>query len=285
MKKVFFTFLLTAGWMLSIFASPEYIITRDRINVRADSTVTSPSLGFLLKNDEVRILEETAEWSRVTLPERFSCYISKQFAQKINPTTVKVTGTRVNLRSAATLEAPIIGQSPEGATFPLRGEIDQWFKIQGHTYVSGWVHKKFIKEKPFDLSRFIKETLPALSEPDIKKKAEIHQALVENGEDCIPILERHLAEADDNTLYSLIIIFTRLGQNNPKLIPYFLKRIEPSELRISGVYLDVVQNILNPDNPKTAYFYRAAAGKLPGDDIMEAKGRLKEVYRQTIATQ
>ncbi len=143
MKKIFLILSALTLCVSLAFASSEYIILKDKINVRVDSTALSDSLGYILKNQKVNVLKEKYGWYEIRLPKNFICYIAKDLTRKISNSEIKVIGSKVNLRSSPTLEAHIIGVAPKGAKLKLLDEKGQWMKIYGYPYIKGWVHSKF----------------------------------------------------------------------------------------------------------------------------------------------
>lgn len=284
MKRFFLVFLLIIFFLspAPFSFSSKYIVIKKRVNVRVDSTITSFSLGYLLKGEIVEVIKEKYDWYKITLPPRFNCFIFKEFTEKIGADKIKVIASEVNLRSSPSLEAFIIGKSPKGAVFPLVEELDQWVKIQGYPYLNGWVHKKLLKKQDDQqtLSLLVKEIMPKLSEPDIRKKEENHQKLVEKGEEIIPFLEEYIPDADANISYSIISILTQLGENNPSLVKDFLEKADTSSIRAASIYLDVAQNVIQPKNLRVGYFYLAQKGKLSLKEIKEARDQLQKAYKR-----
>jgi len=284
MKKVFLILSVFAIYTFSAFASSEYIALKDKINARVDSTALSDSLGYISKGQKITVLVEKYGWYKIRLPENFACYISKEFARKISSSEVEVTGSKVNLRNLPSLEANIMGVAPKGSRFKFVSQEGQWVKIHGYPYMMGWVYSNFFQEVPEDdIASFVAQIIPRLSETDINSKEKFHQALVEKGKKVIPIIESYINKADRNTCYSIISVLTDLGQNDSSLIPYFLEKINPSAIKSSSIYLDVVSEIIQPKDKKKAYFYNAQKGNLTSDDIRKAAELLTERYKKEMS--
>ena len=75
---------------------------------------------------------------------------------------------------------------------------------------------------------------------------------------------------------------TELATKNTSLISDFFVKIDPSYLRMSAVYLDVIQNILEPKDSKVAYFYLAEKGLLSSENIADGRDLLQELYEATV---
>ncbi len=251
------------------FSFSVYTVTKDGINVRIDSTTSSASLGYLVKGETIEGIKSKFEWYKIKLPKRFYCYIAEDFIKKIGTNRIKVIASKVNLRSTPSLESYIIGMAPKDALFYSIDKVDGWIKIRGYPYVYGWVHKKFLKEidKKSYLVSFVKKAVSGLSEPNILKKQKNHAELIEKGEEIIPLLESYIPSSDKNTSYSLIWILTQLSRENPSIISHFLEKAKNSSLKTASIYLDILQDIINPEGKKRAYFYLQEKGKLKPEDI------------------
>lgn len=270
-----------AFYLFSAFASSEYITLKDKINVRVDSTVLSDSLGYILKDQKVTVLDEKYGWYKIRLPQNFTCYISKEFTKKVSSSEVEVTGSKVNLRNLPILEANIIGIAPKGARFKSTGQKGQWVKIYGYPYITGWAHGNFFQEiAEDDIASFVAQIILKLSKADTKTKEELHHALIEKGENVVPLIESYIDTADQNTCYSIISVLAALGKNNISLIPYFLEKVNPSQIKLSSIYLDIVSEIIQPKNKRKAYYYNAQEGRLSAEDINNAVKMLKKSYKE-----
>jgi uncharacterized protein YgiM (DUF1202 family) len=279
MKNILYAFLAVTFFIIPAFSDSNFIVINDKINVRIDSTVLSYSLGYLAKGEELEVVGEKYDWYRIRLPKEFICYVSKDFALETGSGYVKITGEKVNLRNEPSPESYIIGKAPKETLFPLVAKSNGWFKIQGYPYLEGWVHKSFLKRKEeIDLRSRLKMIMSSLSNSDIREKEHLHQVLIKEGEKVVPLLEEYIPAADINTCYSIISIFTQIGHDDPKLAFYFLKQIDAVSLKKSGIYLDTVQNIINPPGKKVAYFYLIQNDKFLPGDIEKAKHLLRREY-------
>ncbi|MCQ9205552.1 MAG: SH3 domain-containing protein [Omnitrophica bacterium] len=280
MKKILVFALIISVYLPAAFSSSIYLVVKDKINVRVDSTVQSDSLGLLPKGVTVEELEKRYNWVKIRLPRNFTCYVSRQFIERIPGNKGRVIASSLNLRNKASLESYSIGKIAKGTVVPILGRTKDWYKIRAYPYVHGWVHAKFLKksEKKLNLNVLVKGLVSELSESNISKKSRVHKKLIEKGEIIVPLLEVYLHTADKNTIYSLILVLSSIGESNPKLVSYFLRKAEPSLGRLAGAYLDVAQNIIQPPGEKNAYFYQAQQGKLTSDQISSARLRLQKAH-------
>jgi len=279
MKKIFFTFFLFILCLPLAYPSQKrFIVTKDKINVRVDSVVSSHSLGLLNRGDRVEALGEKFGWMRIRLPQRFSCYASSQFVEEIAKNKGKVTASRLNLRNEPSLEAYVIGQADYGDDLVIIKKAGEWYKAKGYPYTTGWVHRDFLQEEKLYLSSLIEKMMPKFSNPEMKKKKGLHQELVDKGKSVVPLLETYLPSMDKNASYSAISILTQIGQKNPELASHFLKKAASSSVKLASVYLDIAQGIIQPKASKIAYFHLAEEGKLLPKAIKKAVSLLTEKY-------
>lgn len=280
MKRILSFLLIISVNVPAAFSSSLYLVVKDKINVRVDSTVMSESLSLLPKGVIVEELERKYSWVKIRLPRNFTCYVSRKFIERIPGNKGRVIASSLNLRNKASLESYSIGKITKGAVVTILDRTKYWYKIRAYPYAHGWVHAKFLKksEKKLDLNVLVKGLVSELSEPNIREKGRVHKKLIEKGEIIIPLLEVYLRTADKNTIYSLILVLSSIGKSNPKLVSYFLRKAEPSLGRLAGAYLDVAQNIIQPPGEKNAYFYQAQQGKLTSDQINSARSILQKSY-------
>ena len=298
----FITLLFFIFFQHLAYPSGNFEVIKNKINVRVDSTITSPSIGYLNKGEIVEVLEEKFSWLHIRLPERFTplekatdetvrssltgftCYVWEKYLKQAGANKAEVIAKRLNLRDKPSLESFVLGQAQQGDVLFIIEKKDGWCEVKGYPYLKGWVHKKFIRkleEKKKEVV-LLDQIILGLSEPNMAKKKDVHLQLIQMGQQVVSELESFLPSADIHTTYSIIYILGQIGRNNLQLASDFLEQVDPSSCLASGIYLDVVQDILAPKGARTAYFYRAEEGKLTPFDITKAKNHLYEVYNELI---
>ena len=285
MKKVFLILALSILYPPLAFSSAKFIVTKDSVNVRVDSTTSSRALGHLFKNNLVEVVGERYDWYKIILPKKFPCYIAKEYTKTLKDNKIKVTGSKINLRDKPSLKSNVLGQAPKDTVFPRISQTAEWVKIQAYPYTYGWVHKKLLQkvtnvaeQELKELNVFVQEVMPKLSSAEEEKKEEIYEQLIQKGKKVVPILEAYLSKADKDASYSIISILTKVGKNNPELVAYFLKKADSQSLKAASAYLDIAQEIIETKEPKVGYFYLVEQGKLSQEDIDEARTLLNKAY-------
>lgn len=287
MRKYFITFFFIFLFLKTAYSFPLYEVLKDQINVRLDSSISSSSLGFLIKGEKVEVLEKKFEWYKIRIPKRFIFYISKEFLKEIDENTAEVTAVILNVRDKPSLTANIVGKVQKGDILSVVERGEEWVKISAYPCLSGWVNETFMRKitdidpENTALNQEIKQMVVQLSEASMSKKRDLHLKLVGMGINIIPILETYLPSADINTAYSLIWIIGRIGQENSELALFFLTKIESGLKPLpAGIYLDIIQDIVQPKEGKVSYFYFAQEGKLSAEDVKKSKSYLHEAYNK-----
>ncbi|MBN3040594.1 MAG: SH3 domain-containing protein [Candidatus Omnitrophica bacterium] len=307
MKLFLLTLVLGTILIPAAYALTEYIVNEDDINIRSDSTVLSASLGKLYKDDWVTVVSQRYEWSKIILPKDTPAYVWAEYVSRESDSTGKVSANALNIRNLPSLQSDVIGKIYQGDEVEILAEEGEWLKIKAFPNSFGWVHQKFLdkatktsnfkkeESKPvlklgeirkidedISLTSFVANIIPRLSNPNIKKKEIYHKELAEKGELIIPLLESYLPTTDENTIYSIIDILSKLGEKNPVLVSYFLKKVEDSKPLLSGVYLDIIQNILQIKKIKIPFYQKAIEKNLLPEEINEAKQKFENAYQDKL---
>ncbi len=178
-KKILVKFFLLFFLIITVFSASSLEkgkIEKEEINVRADSRVSSPSLGKLKKDENVTIVGEKFGWYKIILPARFSCYIASKYLKKIDKHKAKCKTDRVNIRYAPSLNSLILGRVNKNSVVKVYAYGKEWSKISCFPYAYGWVYKKFVKtceEKKEKINKKISKKRIGKKKPIIQKKKSI----------------------------------------------------------------------------------------------------------------
>jgi SH3-like domain-containing protein len=125
-------------------------ITSANINIRADSTISSPIIYTLNKGDYVNVTRELYDWYRIKLPKVAPSYIKKDLVGLINNRAAKVIKNSINIRLSPNETSPIVGKAylDEVVTILESGE-GLWYKIEPIDNSFGWVNKRFIQKATY----------------------------------------------------------------------------------------------------------------------------------------
>jgi uncharacterized protein YgiM (DUF1202 family) len=281
--------------MLLISISPltafsYYFVNNDQINIRADSTIASSSLGLLSKDEQVEVVEQSSGWFKIKLPKYYKAYVWGTYIKRLSKLRGQVLASRLNMRREPSLESVIIGQLPQETVVVVKGKTGDWLEILAYPFATGWVHKKFISENTTEenekeemlLSVFIAESIKSLSTADQEEKKIIIDEVTAKGPNTITLIEMYLDTKNETLTYDMINILTRLGKSSSKLTSYFLKKSESTSIDISSVYLDVLQNILEVQEERVAYYYLTTQGKLSEEEIETIREKYRKIHEKNI---
>lgn len=130
------------------------VVRVDECYVFLRPSMDSPFFGPLVKEENVKRLDGSGDWLRVWIPRlrisgwvrKYMVYVSqKESADQANVpiehlSTLKIVKKQVNIREAATLQAPIFFQAERGQEFRLLDEKKGWYQIWiPHLKKQGWV--------------------------------------------------------------------------------------------------------------------------------------------------
>ncbi len=167
--KICFVLIYLCGFLSFVFAQTAQTfpflgrVKAKDINVRVDSTVSSPVVCRALEGDSLEVVAELYDWYKVRLPKYAPAYINKGLVELVDADTAKVTKDRVNVRLMPSESSPIIGTVAQGEAVNILEFRKEWYKIQPAQNSFGWINKKFV-EKSF---------LPVLSQENPKLEQNI----------------------------------------------------------------------------------------------------------------
>ncbi|MDD5070503.1 MAG: SH3 domain-containing protein [Candidatus Omnitrophica bacterium] len=269
----------------AVYSSESYEVTEDNINIRSDATVQSLSLGTLKKGDRIEGLLKRFEWVNVNYPGELTCFVSSEFVKKVSRTKGRVVASKLNIRLKPSLDSPVIGNFVQGQIITINGFEGPWYQVCGVLPVKGWVNEKFLKkiadipvkeEDRFDLASF----MPLLRQPNMKNKEIVHQNIISHGENIVYDLENYLGDEPKYSIYSIIYIFSALAKDNNELLSHFFSRIDLTPVKVSSIYLDVLQNVLKPSKEVKPYYHMALQKDLSREEVINAKNYLYRIYKE-----
>lgn len=288
MRKVLFALVVFFSVSYLGYSMPieNYQVVKDGINIRVDATVLSFSLGVLDEGDSVEVVSKKYEWYKIIIPRKINCYVAKEFFRKLSDDNGQVMVMGLNLRAQPALNSYIIGKVYRGETFKVVGEEGDWYAIQGYPRAYGWVHENFLMKKESGIS--VKATMVEMNIADMVERLstaaggqikELQMELAQRGPSAVPELEEYLIRGKKDTVYNLIGILSQIARENPSLVGNFLEKVDSSqEIGLAAAYLDIVQDSIDIDGAKAAYFYMANEGILTTADVREAKDFLYGQY-------
>jgi uncharacterized protein YgiM (DUF1202 family) len=159
MKTTYWLPLLSA---LGILVSPHLglaentaLVTHDRVNVRAQAALTGEVITQLRRGEHVTILEEIAvpqpkegepaKWCRIALPSNTPVWVHSEF---IDPSTKKVTASRLNVRAGPGDNFSVVARLDRGATVKEIRTVNKWIEIEPPPGAQAFVAANFLTRQP-----------------------------------------------------------------------------------------------------------------------------------------
>lgn len=135
------------GRILAQETSPLQVeILDNNINIRSDSTVSSPVLVKVNRGERLTVLSEHYDWYKVILPKNTPSFIKEDFVLAVDSKTARVINDRVNIRLGAGESFPVIGVAGREETLNVLEHKAGWYKIEPTGSCFGWLHKQFAKK-------------------------------------------------------------------------------------------------------------------------------------------
>jgi hypothetical protein len=129
----------------------------------------------------------------------------------------------------------------------------------------------------------VSQVLPKLAAADMQSKMPHHYNLAGRGRQVVPEMEAAVPAADKNTQQSIMWILSQIGRENPDLVPRFLAHVTvDQDPIIAGLYLDVVQDIVQPKGSRESYYFSATQGSLNGETIRKSRAYWASAYEERI---
>ena len=116
------------------------------INIRSDSTVSSPVICQVNKGQRLTVAFEHYNWYKVRLPKDTPVFIKDDFVAPLDSKTARVTKDRVNIRLGPGNSSPVIGMAKKEEILNVLGRTQGWYKIEPLDSCFGWINKQFTKK-------------------------------------------------------------------------------------------------------------------------------------------
>lgn len=295
-KYEWYKIILPQNFSYPYFVSAEFIktiaetkgeVTASYLNIRSNPSLNSPVIGKIEKGKIVSLIEKKDNWYTIEGYPYVKGWVHKKFLKKVDyPSQPADLTKKGETATSLTSQTSEIGNSEENIkdtpTIPVTSETDtktlpQRYELQSPEIppakkISLW------ELPPEELS--MEQIISLLNSPDMIKKKKIHEYLIGMGPKVISQLESYLPDADINTTYSIILVLGHIGRNYPVLTLYFLTKVDSSNPLLTGIYLDITQDIIQPMNSIEGYFYLAKENKLFPQDIEKAKRTLHKLYTE-----
>ncbi|MCF6283345.1 MAG: N-acetylmuramidase domain-containing protein [Candidatus Polarisedimenticolaceae bacterium] len=124
------------------------IVTTSILNVRDRPAISGARLGTLHRGSLLNIRSQQNRWLEIEFNDGFG-FVSQRYVQLFSPTNhyrAIVTAPLLNIRSAANLTAPIIGQVAEGTSLNIDSTLGDWARLTFNGN-QGFAHTAYLKKQ------------------------------------------------------------------------------------------------------------------------------------------
>lgn len=119
-------------------------VNSEEVNIRADSTISSPVISNLKKGAEVDVTYRIYDWYKIRLLKDSPAYINKKLVEPVKDGSGRVKGMNVNIRLNPEYSSWILGRAHTDEVVNIIAEEGQWYRIEPTDNCFGWVYKQFI---------------------------------------------------------------------------------------------------------------------------------------------
>ncbi|MGN1318839.1 MAG: SH3 domain-containing protein [Lachnospirales bacterium] len=150
MANKFLTKLISAGCLFSVmmtssvFASNLAKVTGDSVNLRSYNSTQGRVVGTVAKDETLTIVSNANNgWFQVKKNSGVSGFIASDFIQ-ITQTDATCIATDVNVRTAPSTSATILGKANKGQVFVTSGKAGDFYAIK-YNNTTGYIHKDYMQ--------------------------------------------------------------------------------------------------------------------------------------------
>jgi uncharacterized protein YgiM (DUF1202 family) len=186
-------------------------VNANNINIRSDSTISSPVICTLNKGEKIDIISQSYEWYKIMLPKRAPAYIKRELVMCVRYKHIDSTNTqvvpqaereceaasvlksRVNVRLYPNESSAVLGKVNKDEIINIVKDNGDWLKIEPPQNSFGWINKKLVdrvvifeNQKKNDLTKNLKSniTLFGIVKPHGKvfKRKGTHKLITEDNQ-------------------------------------------------------------------------------------------------------
>lgn len=115
-------------------------VTGDRVNVRARPVPGSEIVTQLSMDEEVEVLEDGPEWTKIKAPVHSRCWVHGDYIG-----AGRIKGNSVNLRCGPGVAFPVLCQLERGAEVSIVEVAGDWVRIEPPAEFGVWVSSEYIE--------------------------------------------------------------------------------------------------------------------------------------------
>jgi len=120
------------------------MISEDIINVREEPNQNSTILANLNKGDEITIIEQSAEWSKIAITDEIVGWVNTEhIVVRPDYSTGQITGNNVNLRTTP-VTGEVILRLDKNTYVAVKDFKEGWYNVITADDKEGWMHQDFV---------------------------------------------------------------------------------------------------------------------------------------------
>lgn len=144
----------------SVFAASTGTITGTDVNIRSSNSTDAYVLSTADDGEQITILADLDGWFRISAPNVGTAYVTSQFV-KVQQADGMVNGNSVNIRTAPSTTAQVIGQANSGDLLNVTGVSGEWYVIN-YNGTKAYVYKSYVNGT---MLKYLDGTSAALTTP------------------------------------------------------------------------------------------------------------------------
>jgi uncharacterized protein YraI len=172
----FLVFLLSLPASSAIAAGAGAVANQNRVNVRAQPSLSGEVITQLQKGEEVVVLEEIthtkpeqnepARWFRIQLPGNTPVWV---FAPYIDPADKTVKATRLNLRAGPGENFSVVGRIDRGSKVNEIRRVEDWIEIEAPESAYAFVAADLLTKADAASPPTVVKQAPPVSPPQLEQ--------------------------------------------------------------------------------------------------------------------
>ncbi len=144
----------------SVLAASTGTITGTDVNIRVSNSTEAYVLSTADDGEQVTILADLDGWFRISAPNVGTAYVTSQYI-KVQQADGTVNGTSVNIRTAPSTSAQVIGQANSGDLLNVTGVSGDWYVVD-YNGTKAYVYKDYVNG---NMLKYLEGTSAALATP------------------------------------------------------------------------------------------------------------------------
>lgn len=189
------------------------MVVAQEADLRAGQNKAFEKVGVVRKDQPLTVVAESYGWYKVQLPVDARSYVAANYIRDVGGDLAEVTGNRLNIRSAPTVQATVLGQLKKGELVRVLEQKDGWARVEPADRSFGWLPAEVVAYKSKDIPppRVLTRSSPsakpqdtALQKPSPDKDTVSGTGILQDLADKAVSPEiRHRLAADGQTVYFL----------------------------------------------------------------------------------